>query len=159
MRFLKSSLKVGLLAHLVFTVSLLFIGEYTTAILLQLVYLVVFNNVAYGYFYIPLLHFILVKLFASSYYLLYFFNLFIILSLVNYLKININFKAILYFIMIVFLIYSLVFFFDEFLYDIYILIDINDKINFISYQAQLSLLFLHTILFMFISMRFRLKSF
>ncbi len=146
LRFLKSSLSVGVLTHIVFTISLIFIGEYTTTLLLQFIYIISFNNRLFIYIYLPIINFILVKLFSSSNYILYFFNLFTTLFLINKLHLVITFKAILFFIIFVSFTYTLIWWFEQFLYDIYLLIDIEDSVNFITLESITLLSLLHTLI-------------
>jgi len=146
LRFLKLSLRVGFPTHLIFSISLLFIGEYTTTILLQIIYILLYFSKFFIYLYMLLVHFILIKLFSSSYYLLYFFNLLILLYSFIYLKIEIDINKIFFFIFMVGVSYFFLWRFDENIYDIYILLNINDKINYISNVVEVLLLFLHTLI-------------
>lgn len=132
--------------HLVFSLSLIFIGEYTTTLFIQSIYLLSLNNRFFIYLYIPMLHFGLVKLFASSYYPLYFLNIFILLLLLKKEELEIEGKKILFFLLSIVFIYFITWKFDEFIYDIYLFLNIDDKINSISYEVVISLIFLHLLI-------------
>jgi len=117
--------------HLLFSFSLYLIGEYTTLLVLQFGLLFLFipiKKVLY-IFYIPLLFFTLSKLFTASFYLLYFVDLaflygtlFITGNLLTYLEI-IAFT--LYLVTLSFL----YIFFEEQRYDLYLYIDVVDKVH------------------------------
>lgn len=146
---------ISLSFHLSLSFSLLFIGEYTTTLVLQFGFLTLFvklKNFIY-IFYIPLVLFALMKLFASTYYPFYFFNLsFLLYALYknNFFLTMLELLIWHFYLLFLYLLYN---YFEEEIYDIYILIDIEDKVHYIDLSVSLILTALHFIIFIFLFKR------
>jgi len=134
---------MGLLLNLSLSLSLVFIGEYSTAFFLQLSYLLFLNKYLFYFLYLPLLHLILIKLFASSYYFLYFINLTLaILFLVNKKIILTKIKNAL-FLLNISLLYFFYQYYESHIYQLYLDIGFTDKINYINPEIGLILTLVH----------------
>lgn len=143
--------------HVSLTLSLLFIGEYTTLLLLQLALLFLYNKFFY-YFYLPFVHFVLLKLFGSLLYPLYFFALAMVIYTIykeqkSISKENVGMLSLVY--ILLFALYSN---FKEKLYDLYIELDINDTVHYISADVVYALTLLHLFIFFFLTFEYNDKK-
>ena len=139
---------ISLSFHLFFSFSLLFIGEYTLALIFQSIFFTYFikSKIVLYLFFMPIVLFGLTKLFASLYYLLYFLNLSFFLYFLYFLYESKKIIAVKY--LIIFLLYGILITFlyirfEELRYDIYLYMEINDRINSINNEVVIALNFLH----------------
>jgi len=131
--------------HFFISLSLYFIGEYITFIFLQFLFLIIFFKWKYSIylFYLPLILLSLTKLFASSFYSLYFLNL--MLFLLYYYKNRTfeNIKEIVIYTLYLFSLFSLLVYYEDFIYEMSLDFNITDKINSISVEVIYFLNILH----------------
>ncbi len=136
------------LLHIVLSFSLYFIGEYTTLISLQLISMVIFfkSKQLFTLFYIPIIFFSFTKLFASSIYVVYVINLFLfVISLYKY-NFILDLKKVFLLAIYLFISYAFFISFEEQLYEIYLDLNITDKVNSISVEVIYFLNILHLII-------------
>ena len=138
------------LFHLFLTTSLVFVGEITTALLLQFLFLISFQRELF-LFYLLMVLFGVTKIFVTAIYPLYFANLFFFLYIVwkKHLLSGVKdiFKILFYGTIFIFLYY----YFDTFRYDIYIASGIEDSVHPMDGSVALLLTWIHLIiLFLFI---------
>jgi len=137
--------KIGLLYHLLLSSFLYFIGSFSALLIFQFLWIIMFvkPKVIRLYFYLPMLFFILIKLFASSFYLLYFIALSASVCFTLYYKLLYPLKKLLYY-MFYLLFLSIVFrYFEHFFYELYIELDFLESIYFISDEVALLLMCEH----------------
>jgi len=138
--------------HILLSLSLFFIEEYTALIILQIgafSFILRYRKLLY-IFYIPILFFSLIKIFASSNYIFYFIDL-IGYFFTLYLSKNIlNYIEIFLFSLYLFLLSFFYLFLEEQRYDIYTYFNIVDKIYFIDNITLFTLLLLQ-LLVLFVS--------
>jgi len=138
--------------HILLSLSLFFIEEYTALIILQIgafSFILRYRKLLY-IFYIPILFFSLIKIFASSNYIFYFIDL-IGCFFTLYLSKNIlNYIEIFLFSLYLFLLSFFYLFLEEQRYDIYTYFNIVDKIYFIDNITLFTLLLLQ-LLVLFVS--------
>ena len=139
--------------HLGITLSLLFIGEKTTALALQFGFLTLFCKEAQTLylFYLPLLFLALMKLFASSFYILYFFNLFFIFYFLGKNQLLLECKKFFlwsFYMLFLFLFYR---YNEALMYDFYLWLDMQDSINHLFDEIVAALVTLHIMIFLILS--------
>ena len=135
--------------HIILSCSLYFIGEYTLALLLQFVFISTFfkNKKKFYLLYMPMFFLALVKIFASSVYLLYFINL---IFLFNYLDKNallLSMHELLWWSFYMAFLYFGYISLHEQIYDVYILQNIQDKVNHLFMDIVFLLTLLHILIF------------
>jgi len=137
--------KVGLLYHLLLSSSLYLIGSFSTLIIFQLLWIVMFvkPKTTRLYFYLPMLFFILTKLFASSFYLLYFIALSASLCFTLHYKLLYPLKKLLFYMFYLLFLVMVFRYFEPFFYELYIELDFVDTIYFISDEVSLLLMCEH----------------
>ncbi|MBU0721302.1 hypothetical protein KJ877_08165 [bacterium] len=96
----------------------------------------------------PILHFSLVKLFASAYYTLYFLNLGVALFWLYKDKMEFGNKDIVIFLILMGLVYFLSIHAQTMIYDIYIYFDFTDEAYYTDPLTAHILIFLHLFLFL-----------
>ena len=126
--------KIGILYHLLLSSFLFFIGEFSTLLVFQLIFIIMFlkPKETLLYLYLPMLFFILIKLFASSFYLLYFIALGASLCFILHNKLLYSLKKLLLYSSYLLLFHSIFSNFEYFFYELYIELEISDSIYFIS---------------------------
>jgi len=130
--------KIALLYHLLLSSSLYFIGEFSTFYIFQLIYLLTFTKKKeiLLYVYLPMLFFILIKLFASSFYLFYLLGLGTSICYILHYKLLYSVKNLLMYILYLGLLYTLFVNFEYLWYEIYIELNFNDSVYFISNEVM-----------------------
>ena len=137
------------LFHILISLSLLYIGEISTVIISQILFLttlIKIKKIAY-LLYIPTVLFTLLKLFTSQAYLLYFLNLsFLIYYLYSYrliLKIKELFVLCIYLLFLCFTYIG----FEDIIYELYLDFEIQDRVNYIAPEVVYLLSALHLFIF------------
>jgi hypothetical protein len=159
--YLKTSHNLISLFHVIASFSLLFIGEYSTAISLQFVFILSLFSLkkAFYFIYLPLIHYSLLKIFASGYYLIYFFDFFALMYILQTAKTGLSRIELYLFMLYIAVLYAAYFSLKENIYDMYIMIDINDKVNYISSEISYILSLIHILIFFFIEFKNKMKKF
>jgi hypothetical protein len=132
------------------SLSLFIIGEYSSLFALQLAFVFTFfkSKKIFYLFYAPMIYFVMLKLFASSVYFLYFLNL---LFLCYFLYINellLNREELAIFSTYMVFLYGLYHYVEEDVYNLYITLGTDDKVNHIFDEVTAVLAFLHIFIFM-----------
>ncbi len=137
--------------HLFFSSSLFFIGEYTLTLILQTVFIIIFFKSKFFIYisYIPIILFGLIKLFASTTYLLYFVNLFVFLYLLYKSDNILTLQELVIFSLYLSGLYFIYLSTSELRYDIYLYFDITDRVNSIHSEIIYMLSFLHLLILFF----------
>jgi len=138
--------------HIILSSSLLYVGEYTTCLVLQFFVFALYKRVFY-FLYLPLLHFALLKLFASLEYILYFTNLFLAIYTLDKENIYINKKERIFYILFVLFLYGGYIYFKDEIYDLYVWIDIIDKVHNIDSIVVYILTILHSLILFFVTFK------
>ena len=137
--------KIGILYHLLLSSCLLFVGELSVLLVFQLIIIIMFLKPKWLllYLYVPMLFFILIKLFASSFYLLYFIALGASLCLTVHYKLLYSFQRLLLYSIYLLFLQSIFSNFEYFFYEVYIELEISDSVYFISDRVVGILMFEH----------------
>ena len=146
---------MGLALNLLLSFSLVLIGEYSIFLVLQLSYILFLNRYLIYFLYLPFLHFMLIKLFASSYYFLYFINLSLAILFIINKKILVKKIENLLFLLNLPLIYFLYQYYESDIYHLYLNIDFIDKINYINPEISFILILMHTFILFIIQLKSR----
>lgn len=135
--------------HLLLSGALLFVGEYSVLLLLQAAFLsTFFNNKKIFYLlYMPIIFFALVKIFASSLYSLYFINLFFLFFFLEKNELLLSWWELLVWSLYMLLLYATYIVFEEQIYDVYIMQNLQDKVNHLFWDVVLVLTLLHVLIF------------
>lgn len=136
--------------HLFLSLSLIWIGEYSTLFVLQLAFVFTFlkNKKIFYLLYIPMVFFVLIKLFASSVYLLYFFNLLFLFYFLYKNELLLSQEELLILSIYMTILYGLYRYFEDELYYLYLSLETDDKINHIFDEVVIVLTLLHLIIFL-----------
>lgn len=136
------------LFHIFVTLSLLYIGEYTTALFLQLVFLITLFKFKYLIYplYAPVMFFVLAKLFASAIYIVYFINSTLFLYLLYRENLFLCIKKLAIFTFYLLFLNYLYLILDDQLYELYLDINIVDVVNSISSEVIYSLMILQIVM-------------
>ena len=139
---------IFLSSYLFFSLSLLFVGEYTTALFFQIFLLGIFfsNRILLYIFYIPLLLFILLKFFATLYYPLYFLNLISMIMLVYMKDIIISVKMSMPYMVYLLGLFFIYDFLSEERYEFYLDLNIVDSVHSSFNEVGLILTLLHILI-------------
>ena len=137
--------KFGVLYHLLLSAALYFIGAFSTLTLFQFLFLLTLTKKkeVQFYLYLPMLFFILIKIFASAYYLLYFLALGASVCYTLHYKFLYPLKKLLLYSLYLGLLYTLFVNFEYLLYEIYIELNFNDSVYFISNEVMGMLMYEH----------------
>ncbi|MBU1657988.1 hypothetical protein KKG72_02920 [bacterium] len=154
--------------HIILSITLIYIGAYTFCIVMQFVFLLTLfknNKTFFLFLYLLGVHKALLFMFGSTEFILYFLNMACVIFLLykeemhrSEYKFYVNaFKSRKVLlacgtIMTVFFLLS----FKEFIYDVYIWLDVTDAQNFLDEEIGYVLAFLHT--FMFASLVVKMKN-
>ena len=137
--------------HLFVSLSLVFIGEYSTVALFQIAFIATYLRVPillYA-FYVPAIYFILLKLFASGEYLLYFLNfsffIYYLYKSQNFLNAKELFVFVLYLSLVALAYVGL----EEIRYELYLNADVVDDVNVSDDFVTYALTSLHTMVLFF----------
>lgn len=146
-----------LILYAVLSVSLLYIGEYSTFVVFQVATLL-FSQLFFYYLYLPFIHLILLKIFASLHYPLYFILLFFTVYVIykDNRKICANrlAKLSLFYISLLVL-YNII---RDRLYDLYVWSNIQDRVNYISVDVAYILTLLHLFILFFLTFEYNGKN-
>jgi len=137
--------------HLFVSLSLVFIGEYSTVALFQIAFIATYLRVPillYA-FYVPAIYFILLKLFASGEYFLYFLNFVFFIHYLLQSQNLLNAKELLVFVPYLSLVALAYVGLEEIRYELYLNVDIVDDVNFIDDFVIYALTSLHTTVLFF----------
>ena len=135
------------LFHTFISLSLLSVGEYTMAIFMQFLFLITFKSeFLYKFFYLVVILFVLVKLFASTLYILYFFNLFLFIYTLYKEKVFFYVRSYFLFIFNLLFIATIYIALDEMRYELYLWLNITDVVNSINTKVIYLLTSLHLII-------------
>lgn len=136
--------------HLFMSLSCLWIGEYSSLFVLQLAFVFTFfkSKKIFYLFYMPIIFLVLIKLFASSVYLLYFFNLLFLFYFLYKNELLPNREELAIFSTYMVILYGMYHYFEEDLYYLYITLGIDDKVNHIFNEVVIFLTLLHLIIFL-----------
>ena len=154
--------KENLLYFLLISISLLLIGEYFFVIFFMPVFLIsifefknIFLKKILFLVYMYGVNYALILLFASTSYILYFLNLSAFLYILRKQKYNfLDIVVFLFVITTITLILNLTTF-KEFLYEIYIWLDVVDKVNYVNIEILFILSFLHVCLMLWNNLKSR----
>ena len=137
--------RIGVLYHFLLSSFLYFIGSFSTLIIFQFLWIMMFvkPKTTRLYFYLPMLFFILTKLFASSSYLLYFIALSASLYFTLHYKLLYPLKKLLFYMFYLLFLFIVFRYFEHFFYELYIELDFIDTIYFISDEVALLLMCEH----------------
>ncbi|DAB29869.1 MAG TPA: hypothetical protein CFH84_07425 [Sulfurimonas sp. UBA12504] len=135
--------------HIGLSCSLFFIGEYTLDLVLQLVFVSTFfkNKKLFYLFYMPMFFLALVKIFASTFYLLYFINLFFLFKYLEKSELLLSIKELFLWSVYMASIYLGYISLDAQIYAMYILQNIQDKVNHLFIDVVFILALLHILIF------------
>lgn len=135
--------------HIVFTLSLLFVGEYLLVIIFQAAFISTFlnNKKIFYLLHIPIFFFALAKIFASSSYLLYFINLVFLFIFLDKNELLFSWKELLMWSFYISFLYMGYFYLEETLYDFYILLNVENKVNHLFTDVLFLLTLLHLLIF------------
>jgi len=135
--------------HLCATFSLFVIGEYSLLLVVQAAFLTTFfqkKQLLY-LFYIPILFFGFLKLFASSVYLLYFFNLCFLFYFLYKNQLLLSLKELAVFTLYMYMLYAMFRAFDGDIYSLYLESGIEDKVHHVFGEVAVILALLHIFIF------------
>lgn len=96
-----------------------------------------------SFFLLPIAHLVLLELFASTYYLFYFFILFAILYTLNQKKLFLSNKMLLITVLYMVALYFIFKYFDDSLYDLYIDTNMTFELSYISFKVCCILTVIH----------------
>ena len=145
------SVEIKTLLQLSLSLSLLYIGAYTTTIVLFIAYIFSFIKIRYIDYmlYLAIVSLVLVEIFASSFYILYFINLFLVLYyLYKSQNIMTPFELSIFIVYMLFLRY-LYNYFEEFRYELYLDLNIVDRLYGIDAASIYLLSSLHILVLFF----------
>lgn len=136
--------------HLFISFSLVFIGEYSSLIVLQFAFIFTFfqsKNICY-FFYFSIIFFALVKIFASSLYFLYFLNLLFLFYYLYKQELLLNVNELVIFTLYMAMLYGMYYYFEEDIYNLTIRLEIDDKVNHVFDEVVGVLALMHIFIFM-----------
>lgn len=149
-----------LLFHSIFSISLVVIGEYTLFVFLQFLLLFSFfkyKNIFHLIYFLFVLKAIIL-VFASGSYLLYILDLALIIYMSVKYDFYLNKDVLLYYVVLSVPIVLIYIYMKDFIYEIYIWIDIVDKPNYISTEIIYVLTLLHMLIITLIMINKRNNS-
>lgn len=141
------------LIYLSVTLSLVYVGEYSSALVFQFVFLLSFYKKLLYFIYLPFLHLALVKIFSSMVYPLYFLSLFIVFFWFYSENNRYSLKTILFFLICLIGFFLTYLYFEDYVYELYIFTNIEDTINYIDEITFYILTLLHTLILFFLNFK------
>ncbi len=84
---------------------------------------------------LPLVHLVLLELFASTLYPLYFLTLLFTIYVFNLKKLFLSLNALMFLLIYAMSLYSVIRFFEDALYDLYIDVDMTFELSYLSYEV------------------------
>lgn len=138
---------MGYILHFFLSSSLVYIGEYTTALFLQIVFIAMkLSKRVFLLLYLPAILLSLSKIFTASSYLLYFLSLSLLLFYLYEKRVFFyGYKFLLFILYITVLLYGYNYF-DAMRYEIYLDLNINDTIHAMNKKVIFFLTLLHVII-------------
>jgi len=139
--------------HTLLSLSLLAIAEYLTLMVLQIMATALFGEKKLFIYllYIPMIFLILVKIFSSEIYTLYFFNLLIFLYYLCKTQNILTIKELLLFILYLGFMSIVYLNMDEYIYELTLFLDINENIIYLNSEVTYFLICIHIIILLFMS--------
>lgn len=135
--------------HLFITLCLVFIGELSLLFVLQFASLFTLfksKNIFYS-LYLPIIFLALAKLFASGIYLLYFLNLAFLFYFLYKKELLFDAKELAIFTLYMAILYGMYRYFEENIYQLYLSLEMDDKVNHIFDEVVAILALLHIFIF------------
>jgi hypothetical protein len=131
------------------SLSLFVTGEYSLLLVAQAAFVSTLANhkkILY-LLYLPMIFFALLKLFASSVYLLYFFNLTFVFYFLYQKELLLSLKELAVFTLYMFFLYGMYRYLENDIYTLYISSEIEDKVNHLFDEVVIFLTLLHIFIF------------
>lgn len=146
--------------HFFITLSLFIIGEYSLLLVVQAAFLFVFLNHKQLLYilYIPVIFLALLKLFASSVYPLYFFNLLFLFYFLLKSQLLVSLKELAGFSAYMLFLYVMYRYFEGGIFNLYISSGIEDKVNHLFDEVVIFLTLLHIFIFAILGYNKQKKS-
>ena len=137
--------------------TLLFIGEYSSFVVFQIVAPLVSRHFFYS-IYLPFIHFTLLQVFASLHYPLYFFLLGLVVSIIYQDKSKMYFSRLLRLSFVYSFLFLIAHLLQDDVYDLYLWSNLQDRVNYISEDVVSLLTLFHLFILFFLTFEYNGKK-